>query len=221
MKLAEGAIFLFLDDDCVPRANWIEQHLYRQSQGESIVGGAVEFGRESYLQLADNLSAFHDLLPYTSPGYRTYLATANLSIHHSVVADIGEMDTSQIRSEDLEWTARMRSRGYKLYFDPSAVVYHDPNRYSLKPFIQHWVNDAPGTLRVRLRYSDLLGTPALARYRAAYLWGAPFVAGWATLRTFSHPQSVRRYWHTIPMVYLTKLIWCLSAFRDFPCQDPL
>jgi hypothetical protein len=56
----------------------------------------------------------------------------------------------------------------------------------------------------------------MAKYRSVFLWGAPLVAAWATARNFGHPEMLRRYWHTLPMVYLTKLAWCWGAFRDFP-----
>jgi hypothetical protein len=216
MHLAHGEIFFFLDDDCIPRLDWIECLLQRHSRGDQIVGGAVELAGRNYLQLADNLSAFHDLLPYTPAGNRNYLCTSNLSLHRSVVERAGFMEPHQNRADDLEWTARFRQSGYQLYFEPRAIVLHDPDRCSLSTVWRHWLVDAPSTLRVRLLYPGLLGTPRLARYRSFYLWGAPFVASWATLRTFSHPRSLLNYGHTLPLVYLTKLIWCWSAYQHFP-----
>lgn len=216
MRAAQGRIFLFLDDDCIPRRDWIERHLSRQAAGEPVVGGSVELAGRNYLQLADNLSAFHFITPYTAAGYRTYLCTSNLSVHRSVIARAGEMIPHKNRADDLEWTTRFRMYGYRLYFDPQAIVLHDPQRCSLASVWRHWLVDAPETLRVRLRYADLLGTPRLAHRRAMYLWGAPFVAAWATARAFAHWQTIRSYWHTLPLVYLTKLLWCWSAYRHFP-----
>jgi len=218
MRAAQGEVFLFLDDDCIPRRDWLEQHLSRQAAGEQVVGGSVDLAGRNYLQLADNLSAFHFMTPYTQPGYRPYLCSANLSVHRSVVARAGEMIPHKNRADDLEWTTRFRIYGFKLYFDPQAVALHDPQRCSWAAVCQHWLVDGPETLRVRLRYADLLGTPRLARYRAMYLWGAPLTAAWATARVFSNWQSLSRYGHTLPLVYLTKLLWCWSAYRRFPAE---
>ncbi len=220
MRAAQGEIFLFLDDDCVPHPDWLGKHLTRHAAGEQVVGGAVEFGQENYYQLADNLSAFHDLLTYTLPGYRAYLATANLSVQRAVVETTDGMLPGKNRAEDLEWTVRMRAYGYQLFFDPSAIVFHNPKRRTFRSVIDHWLVDAPDTLRVRLGYRYLLNTPALAGLRGMYLLGAPFVAAWATIRTFSHPRSVAAYWRTLPLVYLTKLVWCWSAYRNFPKKKP-
>jgi hypothetical protein len=215
MRLARGELFAFLDDDCLPATDWLAQHLRRHARGEQVVGGAVTFGAAHYCQLADNVSAFHDLLPWTSAGARPWLATANLSVRRGVVERCGMMVSPDRRAEDLEWTARFRRHGYRLYFEPAAVVWHDPSRRTLAAVWRHWVDDAPGTLRVRLRHADLLGTPRLAGRRWPYAWGSPLVALWATARTFAHPRTLQRYGHTLPLVYLTKLAWCWSAYRAF------
>ncbi|KKL92027.1 hypothetical protein LCGC14_1888780, partial [marine sediment metagenome] len=216
IQTAEGAILLFLDDDCLPAADWLEHHLYRHGQGEQVVGGAVTFGTENYLQLADNVSAFHDLLPFTPESVRPYLSTANLSVNRKVVEKVGLMGTHMKRAEDLEWTVRFRAGGFRLYFEPRAAIFHKPARNTISKVWQHWVDDAPDTLRVRLMYQKLLKTPFVANYRGMYLWGAPLVAAWATARTFSHAQTFYSYWHTLPAVYLTKMIWCWGAFLNFP-----
>ena len=57
MREAEGDIFLFLDDDCTPAHNLLEQHFHQHHQGYPIVGGAVTFCSRSY-SLADNVSPF-------------------------------------------------------------------------------------------------------------------------------------------------------------------
>lgn len=214
IQLAKGQVLLFLDDDCIPYPDWLEKHLARQAQGWRVVGGSVELARRSYLQLADNLSAFHFMTSDLPAGERAYLCTANLSVDRSVVERTGLMETHRNRAEDLEWTARFHRLGFRLYFEPQALALHDPKRHHLVELWEHWVADAPATLRVRLQYAAELGTPRLARHRGLYLWGAPFIAAWATWRIFARRAILQAYWHTIPVVYWTKLVWCWGAFRD-------
>ena len=218
MGEAQGEIFLFLDHDCLPALDWIERHLHQHRQGNQVVGGAVTFGSRNYFQLADNVSAFHDLLSFTSERLRPYLATANLSVHRAVVEKAGKMEAHLKRAHDLEWTVRFRALGYTLYFEPRAVVFHDPPRCTFSTVWRHWMDDAHDTLSVRLRYPRLLRTPRLARYRWPFLWGAPLVAAWATARIFRHPRIASQYGHTLPLVYLTKLAWCWGAFKNFPAN---
>jgi glycosyltransferase involved in cell wall biosynthesis len=214
LRAARGDLFLFLDADCIAAPDWIERHLDRHRRGEQVVGGAVTFARGPYLTLADNLSAFHDLLSFTRPGPRPYLVTANMSVRREVVERAGLMDESLDRADDLDWMARFRALGYTLYFDPRAIIVHEPPRHTWREVMAHWTGDARDTLRVRLRYRHLLNTPRLAAFRSIFLWGAPAVAAWATARTFAH-SGTWRYLHTLPVVYLTKLAWCWAAFWDF------
>ena len=184
-----------------------------------MVGGAITFGSRNFLQVADNVSAYHDLLPFTPAGPRPYLSAANLSIRREVIEKAGEMEAHLTRAEDLEWTVHLRAMGYTLYFDPQAVVFHDPPRRTLTAVWRHWTRDAHDTLSVRLQYAPLLQTPRLARHRLLFLWGAPLVAAWATARTFGHPQTLVQYGYTLPVVYLTKLAWCWGAFKHFPARQ--
>ena len=216
MNIAKGEIFLFHDDDCIPHHDWIERHIEQHRLGEKVIGGAVEFPSGNYIQLADNVSAFYYMTPYSKKGYRQYVCTSNLSIHRSVYETVGEMLPHKNRADDLEWTARMRAHGYKLLFDPKIIVLHDPERNSPSSLWRHWYFDAPDTLRIRLQYADILHTPSLAQKRFLYLWGAIIIAAWATINTFSAPKIFKEYWFTLPLVYFTKLIWCWSAYRNFP-----
>jgi GT2 family glycosyltransferase len=200
----------------VPADDLLAWHLARHAAGEQVVGGAIAFGRRPYLQLADNVSAFHDRLPNRAGGPQTFLFSANLSVRRAAAEHVGPMLPRHNRAEDLEWSARLRELGYSLYFEPRAIVYHDPARYSPAQVWRHWSNDAPPTLAVRLKYAALLRTPRLASRRWAYLWGAPLVAAWATARVFAFRPTLAAYWHTLPVVYLTKLAWCWGAFRHFP-----
>ncbi len=218
MRQARGRVYLFLDDDCLPATDWLEQHAARQQSGEVVVGGAVTFGRQNNWQLADNVSAFHDLLPFTAPGPRDYLAAANLSVARAAVERGGLMEPRKNRAEDLEWTVRLRDCGYRLYFEPRALVFHDPARCDWPAVRRHWTDDAPDTLRIRLRYAESLKTPPLTGWRPVYLWAGWAVAAWATLRTFRHPSTWLRYGHTLPLVYLTKLAWCWGAFKSWPLE---
>ena len=180
------------------------------------MGGSVTFSSDNYFKLGDNVSAFHDLLPHMPAGRRSYLATANLSLRRSVVESAGKMLPDLDRAHDLEWTVRFRRLGYSLYFEPRAVVDHDPPRNNMGSVWRHWRDDAHDTLWVRLRYASLLHTPRLAGYRWPYLFCAPLIAAWATMYTFENNQTLLNYWPTAPLVYLTKIAWCWGAFRRFP-----
>ncbi len=216
MGRARGRLLFFTDDDCLPESTWMARLSARIDDGEDVVGGSVVLPEGNRLQLADNVSAFHDILDYTGAGARDYLTTANLCVRREVVDRVGPMPGGRSRAEDLEWTVRFRECGYRLAFEPTARVIHDPDRTDFRRFLRHWTNDAPHTLRVRLRHAGALSTPALAHRRWAFLVLAPWIAAWATARTYRHPETRRRYWRVLPLVLLSKLAWCWAAWKSFP-----
>ena len=213
---AQGAILVFLDSDCLPGEEWLSAHHSRHAAGEKVVGGAFAFDDHNYWQLADNLSAFHEWLPFTNLKPRLYVPAANLSVQRDVLNAAGLMLPFLDLAEDLEWTIRIRNLGYSLFFEPRALVKHAPPRNTFPAVWRHWYYNAKYTLWVRWRYRAALDTPGLARHHALYLFFAPVIALWATAKTFSHAKTRRDHMTTLPIVYLTKLIWCLGAFFNFP-----
>jgi glycosyltransferase involved in cell wall biosynthesis len=225
MAQASGDIFLFLDADCLPRPGWIAAHEQRHLQGEQVVGGAVVIGHESYWVESDNLSMFHEFVPEQAAGYRFFLPTLNLSVGRTVVEQVGELDESLRTAEDMDWTIRMRQAGFRLYFEPQAVVLHNPPRTTWAGVAAHWQTTGHNSIRVRLRYADEFKTPGFAR-RASWLrWFSPLLAAGITWRIYANPLFWR-YWRSLPVVYATKILYCLGAAQgikngsaaQLPCE---
>ncbi len=216
LQNAEGDILVFLDSDCIPHPDWLSIHIARHNSGEEVVGGGFTFGNSNCWQTADNISAFHEWLPFATAGPRPYLPAANLSVQRKIANSAGPMLPFLDRAQDLEWTIRLRRLGYSLYLEPRALVTHNPARTNFAAVWQHWFVNAKYTLWVRWTYRALLKTPRFACYRILYLLCAPIIALWATMNTFKQVETRQKYLATLPLVYLTKLIWCLGAFMNFP-----
>lgn len=219
MREAEGRLFLFLDDDCLPETGWLEQHARRHALGETVVGGAFNFDRGNYFQLADNVSSFGPLMPFRRGGARLWLSSGNLSLDRATAAKVGDMREDLKSSEDMEWCVRLRQLGHTMYFEPRAVVRHQPQRRTLASVWSHWVGYGTYEAPIRAKYAPWLGKPAWYDWRWLYTWGSPAVAAWTTLRTFDHIR-MWAYLDTLPLVFVTKLAWCWSAARHFPAAPP-
>jgi GT2 family glycosyltransferase len=130
MQAAEGDLFLLLDADCIPRPDWLKRHVARHEAGERVAGGAVALQGSNYWAQSDNISMFHEFVPQHPPGERFLLPTLNLSVRREVFDAVGGMDESfpGAAAEDADWTIRIRRAGYRLFFDPAAVVAHAPAR---------------------------------------------------------------------------------------------
>ena len=212
VEAARGDFMVFTDADCVPRPDWLACLRSRHESGESVVGGSVIIEVPNYWALSDNLAMFHAFRPEYQPGARPFLPTLNLSLHRSVWEKVGGLDESfdGAGSEDSDWTIRMRRAGFRLFFDPLAQVLHSPTRRNFRAVARHWRHSGRNSIRVRLRYAQEFGTPQLARNPFLIRLASPLIAALVTGRIFMGPGAAR-YRATLPVVYLTKIIYCLGA----------
>lgn len=214
-KEAVGSILVFTDADCVPRPDWLEILIgHFQDPNVAIVGGGVEISPHwNYWTLADNLSMFYEYLAIHPPGERRQLPSLNLAIRREVFDEVGGFDERYPRpsGEDADLTIRVRKRGYRLYFEPRAVVAHYPQRNRLIDLLQHAYYQGMYSTKIDKRYAGEEGFPAILRFRKALVFFAPFISMIATTRMFILYPKLGVYWYTLPAIYLAKIAWCLGA----------
>ncbi len=124
-SIASGDILLFTDDDCVPAPDWAQALTDRLTREPAVVGGVG--GRVLPLGSGtiSRYFTFHRILE--PPDSCSYLVTANCAYRRSAFEAAGGFDESiqTPGGEDPDLAFRIRSRGYRLAFESSAVVHHD------------------------------------------------------------------------------------------------
>jgi len=211
----DADLFIFLDSDCLPVSSWLKEHIVVHAAGHKVVGGGVLPAGDNYWQLSYNLTLFHEFLSTAKAGSRDYLPGLNMSMDKEVIAQVGGMDETLHRVEDIDWTTRLRRAGYQPYFWPSAAVDHQHNRHNLKLVWEDCASSGARMRFVRLNHKDLLQAPGILRYPGLILWLSPFIAAWTTLKIVAkQPKVFLRFWHTLPVIYLTKIAWCWGASRS-------
>ncbi len=218
LREAKGDPILFIDADCIPAPDWVSRMIqYHLATGAKIVGGAVTFKRGNLWTLADNVAIFRDSLPFTVKEPRRLLPTLNLSCLREVFLAIGEMDESLACSEDIDWIARCRKKGYKLCFEPRARVCHEPSRATFKAVMKHWAITGQYMSEVLVRHQALLKPPFVIRYRWLMLGLAPAIAAFLSGRIFwSAPKQMYKYLDVLPLIFLAELAWCWGMFMGLP-----
>jgi cellulose synthase/poly-beta-1,6-N-acetylglucosamine synthase-like glycosyltransferase len=215
MAAATGDIFLLLDADCIPRPDWLGRHVARHEAGEFVVGGSVDLQGSNYWAQSDNVSMFHEFVPGLPGGSRSLLPTLNLSVRREAVTRVGPMDESfpGAAAEDADWTIRLGKAGYRLTFDPSAVVAHAPARTTWSDVVRHWRNLGHNAIRVRLRYPEVFNTPSGAAHAWWWRMLSPIIAARVTAGVYAK-RPLRAHWSSLPVVYATKIIYCWGAAQS-------
>jgi len=154
---ARGDVLAFLDDDVLLATDWLEGlvRCFRETAADAL-GGRIDMKWlcEAPVWLTDDLKApliSQDLGPVRRewrPGERTFLG-ANMAFRRKVFetcgdfrTDLGRKGNSLIGGEDREFFERIAAGGFKIYYEPSAVVFHrvELDRLSQK-FYRKWYYD--------------------------------------------------------------------------------
>lgn len=149
LKIAQGDFVIFTDADCVPHKNWIEKILEPFSYDETIgmVGGEIltlQTDKNNPVELFCKETKFLSVsgrcnltqkgyypmikknLPHEVNGniHSPFFATANVCVSKEALNAVGRKFWDEITGEDVDFSIRINKAGYKLYFQPEAIVEH-------------------------------------------------------------------------------------------------
>jgi glycosyltransferase involved in cell wall biosynthesis len=215
VQQTRGDVIVFTDADCLARPNWLAvlAECFKDPK-VTIVGGGVDiFCSRNLWTLADNISMFYEYLDIHPAGERLQLPSLNLAIRRQVFDEVHGFDERYPRpsSEDSDLTIRLRKLGHRLYFEPGAVVIHQPPRNRLRDLLRHGYYQGMYSTKVDPRYASEEGLPGLLRTRLGMVMFSPLLATGVVLRMFFKYKSLRLYWYTAPIIFLSKMAWCFGA----------
>ncbi len=158
LKAAKGEYILFTDGDCVVRRDWANKIMepFFKDGKIGMVGGEILTLRtdrnndvEAYCEETGFLSVkgrcrlvsygyYPDIekdLPHEVNGniHSPFFATANAAVSKAAVDAIGREFWHEITNEDVDFSIRILKKGFRLYYQPEAVVEH-MHRVALKDY---------------------------------------------------------------------------------------
>ncbi len=213
IRRATGDYLAFIDADCIAEPSWLASLLGASDPSHQVIGGSVRLSPVPFLRLCYNLTMFHDFLPGLPPGTRSNLGTLNLLISRQVMDRVGLLDEALTRCQDTEWTLRMRQHGYVLFFEPLAVVQHQPAVSGLSQILRLWYHTGFFSRQIRQKYHGLISLPPFHRFPFLLVLFSPVIATLVTIRIYLRDFRLSKYIHAFPVVFLTKVAWCLGASR--------
>ncbi len=136
VAVARGAILAFIDSDCVPRPDWIE-HGVRALENYDFVGGYVETAARDPARPTP-VEAWEMVFGFNFEQYilkEGYTGSGNMWVWREVFDTVGGFRAGV--SEDMEWSFRATAAGYRLGYQPGAVVSHLA-RESWQDLLKRW-----------------------------------------------------------------------------------
>jgi GT2 family glycosyltransferase len=158
-RYATGEWLAFIDDDCIPDWNWLDEIARVTPVSEVIEGKTVSFGRTNHPleEIVENVTG--DLL-----------WSCNLVVRCDVFEQLGGFDEDFLEAggEDLEFAWRIRQKKLTVRYVPEALVYHPARQLP----VSRWINRA-----FQSRWHLLYGLKTTRTDCATLDW-----TGFATLR---------------------------------------
>ena len=180
----------------------------------AIVAGAVASPVTNHAKLCHNIAEFHEFMPHQKAGLKEYIAGANMGFRLSILKELKGFKSNIQIAGDMEFILRARAKGYAVYFEPGAIVIHNPDRTTLASIFKYSAAHAATTILLRHQYRELLRTPFILCSPVLLLIVAPLIALKVTSKIYLGSLTIDKLFWTAPMVYALKLAWCWGAARS-------
>ncbi len=177
---ATADLVLFIDDDVMPDARLVEEHLavHARNPRAAVIGPMIEpldatlscWARWEQAMLEKQYRAMAEGKWLPSP---RQFYTGNASIRRLDVLEAGGFDTEFTRAEDVELAYRLADLGVSFHFNAAAIGYHYVEREYAS-----WRNVAYMYGRNDVRFGRDLGQPwLLEAIKDEFSYHHPFVRG--------------------------------------------
>jgi GT2 family glycosyltransferase len=210
---ARGDILAFLDADCIPRRDWIEQVIKSQRLYGPVVGGSVEnanpaerWGWTYYF------CEFAHWMPGQKAGPKVEVPTCNLTVQRSVLERAGPFRSHGYCS-DTAFHWRLKALGIATLFAPDLQVAHiNPGAFGriLRKMAMH------GEHFARMRSEET--RPTLTRLVVWWL-GCPALPFLLLLRRTRQVRRARRYGseyvRSLAGIFAALCAWSLGEWKGY------
>jgi GT2 family glycosyltransferase len=152
---AQGKIIAFTDADCIVEPGWLTD-LVEPLRDEiiGIAGGAIRATRPcNDIELFGEL--IHDHEKALNVYQPAYAITMNWASPRALLERVGGFDEALRRGEDVDLTWRILQTGYRLAYQPSAVVAHH-NEHTLRGLFREGVQHGYYSVVVNRKHKTFL-----------------------------------------------------------------
>jgi len=124
IRQATGEMVAFTDADCVVDPHWLRHLVAPLGDPAVAVAGGQILARRPCTRIAEFGERIHDHRRAIEDVAPPYAITMNWASPRSVLQALGLFDPRLLRCSDLEFAFRVVQAGYRMVYEPRAVIYH-------------------------------------------------------------------------------------------------
>jgi GT2 family glycosyltransferase len=231
-RSAKGDYLLFLDDDCEPARDWIEQNVRALAASDvGAVGGQIAGKSKAFFARCVDFGRFG--FSQSNKAAITWVCSASLGVKRVAFEAVQGFNEELRSEEDIDFCFRLELAGYKTVYQPAIKVLHDHRRTTFAALMRYsyFYGRVSGLYVKRLYTKMSLRNALLTRVQNPLLYPLmmiPISLG-ATLNIVR--LNVREYPAVIlyaPFIFLSKLAthigiwrWLLRDNHVVQCQSSL
>jgi GT2 family glycosyltransferase len=135
-RAATGASLLFLDDDCEPASDWIEQSVQALAAADiGAVGGQIAGKSRAFFARCVDFSRFG--FSQSNKAAVTWVCSASLGVKRSAFEEVQGFNEELRSEEDIDFCFRLEQAGYKTLYQPAIKVLHDHRRATFTALLRY------------------------------------------------------------------------------------
>jgi len=133
---AAGEYLLFIDDDCEPAPDWIEQNMHELEQPKiGAVGGQIAGKSKEFFAQCVDFSSF--AFSQVNRRMETPVCSASLAVKRQAY-EAAKGFSEELRSgEDIDFCYRLIKMGYKTVYQPAVKVLHNHRRKDFSTLLRY------------------------------------------------------------------------------------
>jgi len=125
---ANGEIILFTDSDCEVSSGWIEQMIAPLKESPEVIGvkGVYQTRQKEFIARFVQLEYEDKYDKMKKDSYIDFIDTYSAGFKKEAFLNIGGYDSTfpVACAEDVDLSYRLAKKGYKMVFNPKAIVFH-------------------------------------------------------------------------------------------------
>jgi GT2 family glycosyltransferase len=135
-RRATGTYLLFIDDDCEPALDWIEQNLCELQKADvGAVGGQIAGKSKRFFAQCIDFSSF--AFCQINRKMEIQICSASMGVKRNAFVEAQGFDEHLRTCEDIDFCYRLMNLGYKTIYQPAIKVQHNHRRNTFATLMRY------------------------------------------------------------------------------------